>query len=127
MVHIDHGIGIYEGLQKMDVNGKEQEVIKLSYKDGDLLYISIHSLHKISKYVGKDGMPPKLHRLGSGTWERVKGIANVDYTSGFGIKRALYPIFFSIELYRCSGDVQNSTLLQRVELRRNRKVLSPMR
>ena len=72
VVHIDHGIGIYEGLQKMDVNGKAQEVIKLSYKDGDLLYISIHSLHKISKYVGKDGMPPKLHRLGSGTWERVK-------------------------------------------------------
>lgn len=72
VVHIDHGIGVYEGLQKMDVNGKEQEVIKLSYKDGDLLYISIHSLHKISKYVGKDGMAPKLHRLGSGTWERVK-------------------------------------------------------
>ena len=72
VVHIDHGIGIYEGLQKMDVNGKEQEVIKLSYKDGDLLYISIHSLHKISKYVGKDGMAPKLHRLGSGTWDRVK-------------------------------------------------------
>ncbi|MCQ2266053.1 MAG: DEAD/DEAH box helicase, partial [Bacteroidales bacterium] len=72
VVHIDHGIGIYQGLQKMDVNGKEQEVIKLSYKDGDLLYISIHSLHKITKYVGKDGMPPKLHRLGSGTWDRVK-------------------------------------------------------
>ncbi|MCQ2287295.1 MAG: DEAD/DEAH box helicase, partial [Bacteroidales bacterium] len=72
VVHIDHGIGIYEGLQKMDVNGKEQEVIKLSYKDGDLLYISIHSLHKITKYVGKDGMPPKLHRLGSSTWDRVK-------------------------------------------------------
>lgn len=72
VVHIDHGIGIYEGLQKMEVNGKEQEVIKLSYKDGDLLYISIHSLHKITKYVGKDGMAPKLHRLGSGTWERVK-------------------------------------------------------
>lgn len=72
VVHIDHGIGIYEGLQKMEVNGKEQEVIKLSYKDGDLLYISIHSLHKISKYVGKDGMAPKLHRLGSGTWDRVK-------------------------------------------------------
>lgn len=72
VVHIDHGIGIYEGLQKMDINGKEHEVIRLSYKDGDLLYISIHSLHKITKYVGKDGMPPKLHRLGSGTWDRVK-------------------------------------------------------
>ncbi|MBQ7490354.1 MAG: transcription-repair coupling factor [Bacteroidales bacterium] len=72
VVHVDHGIGIYSGLQKMDINGKEQEVIKLTYKDGDLLYISIHSLHKISKYVGKDGTPPTLHRLGSGTWDKVK-------------------------------------------------------
>ena len=72
VVHIDHGIGIYEGLAKMDVNGVEQEVIKLVYKDGDVLYISIHSLHKISKYVGKEGTPPTLHRLGSGTWEKMK-------------------------------------------------------
>ena len=72
VVHIDHGIGVYEGLAKMEVNGVEQEVIKLSYKDGDILYISIHSLHKITKYVGKDGTPPTLHRLGSGTWERMK-------------------------------------------------------
>ena len=72
VVHVDHGIGIYSGLQKMDINGKEQEVIKLTYKDGDLLYISIHSLHKISKYVGKEGTSPTLHRLGSGTWDKVK-------------------------------------------------------
>lgn len=72
VVHIDHGIGIYDGLAKMEVNGVEQEVIKLSYKDGDSLYISIHSLHKISKYVGKDGTPPTLHRIGSGTWEKMK-------------------------------------------------------
>lgn len=72
VVHIDHGIGIYEGLQKMEMNGKEQEVIRIAYKDGDLLYISIHSLHKISKYVGKEGTAPRLHRLGSGTWDRVK-------------------------------------------------------
>ena len=72
VVHIDHGIGIYEGLQKMEVNGKEREVIKLTYKGGDILYISIHSLHKISKYVGKEGTAPTLHRLGSGTWDKVK-------------------------------------------------------
>lgn len=72
VVHIDHGIGVYKGLAKMDVNGVEQEVIKLEYKDGDVLFISIHSLHKISKYVGKEGTAPALHRIGSGTWERMK-------------------------------------------------------
>ncbi|MDR1112686.1 MAG: transcription-repair coupling factor, partial [Bacteroidales bacterium] len=72
VVHIDHGIGIYQGLQKMDVNGKEQEVIRLAYKDGDMLYVSIHSLHKISKYAGKEGVAPALHRIGSGSWEKLK-------------------------------------------------------
>ena len=72
VVHIDHGVGIYRGLEKLEVGGKEQEAIKLEYKEGDALYISIHSLHKISKYVGKDGTPPSLHRIGSGTWERLK-------------------------------------------------------
>ncbi|MDR2868813.1 MAG: transcription-repair coupling factor [Bacteroidales bacterium] len=72
VVHIDHGIGVYQGLQKMEINGKEQEVIRLSYKDGDTLYISIHSLHKISKYVGKEGTAPTLHRIGSGSWEKLK-------------------------------------------------------
>lgn len=72
VVHIDYGIGVYQGLEKTEIGGKEQEVIKLSYKDGDLLYVSVHSLHKISKYVGKDGTAPTLHRIGSGTWEKVK-------------------------------------------------------
>jgi len=72
VVHVDHGIGIYQGLAKMDMQGREQEVIKLLYKDNDALYISIHSLHKISKYVGKEGAPPTIHRLGSGVWERTK-------------------------------------------------------
>ncbi|MBQ7550331.1 MAG: transcription-repair coupling factor [Bacteroidales bacterium] len=72
VVHIDHGIGVYKGLAKIEVNGVEQEVIKLEYKDGDTLFISIHSLHKISKYVGKEGTAPSLHRIGSGTWERMK-------------------------------------------------------
>lgn len=72
VVHIDHGVGIYRGLEKMEIDGKVQEAIRLEYKEGDTLYISIHSLHKITKYVGKDGTPPSLHRIGSGTWERLK-------------------------------------------------------
>ncbi len=72
VVHIDYGIGIYQGLEKTEMNGKEQEVIKLTYKDGDILYVSVHSLHKISKYVGKEGTAPTLHRIGSGTWDKLK-------------------------------------------------------
>ena len=72
VVHIDYGIGVYQGLEKTEMNGKEQEVIKLTYKDGDILYVSVHSLHKISKYVGKDGTAPTLHRIGSGTWDKLK-------------------------------------------------------
>ena len=72
VVHIDFGIGIYQGLEKTEMNGKEQEVIKLTYKGGDILYVSVHSLHKISKYVGKEGTAPTLHRIGSGTWDKLK-------------------------------------------------------
>jgi transcription-repair coupling factor (superfamily II helicase) len=72
ITHVDHGVGRYDGLEKMEVNGKIQEAIRLVYKDNDLLYISIHSLHRITKYVGKDGAPPTLHRLGSGTWAKTK-------------------------------------------------------
>ncbi len=72
VVHIDYGIGIYQGLEKTEMNGREQEVIKLTYKDGDILYVSVHSLHKIAKYVGKDGTAPTLHRIGSGTWDKLK-------------------------------------------------------
>lgn len=72
VVHIDHGVGIYRGLEKIEVDGKQQEAIKLEYKSGDILYISIHSLHKISKYVGKEGTAPTLHRIGSGTWDKLK-------------------------------------------------------
>ncbi len=72
VVHIDHGIGTFSGLQKIDVNGKEQEAIRLTYKDGDILYVSIHSLHRISKYSGKEGTQPTLHRLGSPAWQNTK-------------------------------------------------------
>jgi transcription-repair coupling factor (superfamily II helicase) len=72
VVHIDHGIGTFSGLQKIDVNGKEQEAIRLTYKDGDILYVSIHSLHRISKYSGKEGTPPSMNRLGSPAWQNTK-------------------------------------------------------
>ena len=72
VVHIDHGIGKYAGLEKIDVNGKTQEAIRLIYADGDLLYVNINSLNRISKYSGKDGTIPKTHKLGSEAWEKLK-------------------------------------------------------
>ncbi len=72
VVHIDHGVGQFAGLQKIDVNGKEQEAIRLTYKGGDILYVSIHSLHRISKYVGKDGATPTMDKLGSNAWQNLK-------------------------------------------------------
>jgi len=72
VVHIDHGVGQFAGLQKIDVNGKEQEAIRLTYKGGDILYVSIHSLHRISKYVGKDGAAPSMDKLGSNAWQNLK-------------------------------------------------------
>ena len=72
VTHIDHGIGKYGGLQKIQVEGKTQEAIKLAYADNDIVYVSIHSLHKISKYTGKDGTPPKIYKLGSNAWKVLK-------------------------------------------------------
>lgn len=72
VTHIDHGIGKFGGLQKIDVEGKKQEAIKLMYGERDILYVSIHSLHKISKFTGKDGNPPKIFKLGSPAWKKLK-------------------------------------------------------
>ncbi len=72
VTHIDHGIGRFGGLKKIDVEGKKQEAIKLVYGERDILYLSIHSLHKISKFNGKDGKPPKVHKLGSKAWKALK-------------------------------------------------------
>lgn len=74
VTHIDHGIGKFGGLQKIEIHGsdKKQEAIKLIYGERDVLYISIHSLHKISKYSGKDGKTPKIYKLGSGVWKKLK-------------------------------------------------------
>jgi len=72
IVHIDHGIGIFGGLEKVNIKGKWQEHIRLVYKDKDILYVNLHSLHKISKYKAKGGEPPKLYKLGTGAWNRLK-------------------------------------------------------
>ena len=72
VTHIDHGVGRFDGLEKINNNGKEQEAIRLIYKNDDLLYVSIHSLHRISKYIGREGSAPSLNRLGSDVWNKLK-------------------------------------------------------
>lgn len=72
VVHIDHGVARFGGLIQVDVNGKKQEVIKLLYKNDDLLLVSIHSLHKISKYKSKEGSEPTINKLGTGAWQTLK-------------------------------------------------------
>ncbi|MCQ2341800.1 MAG: transcription-repair coupling factor [Paludibacteraceae bacterium] len=72
VVHSDHGIGQFGGLVTTMVNGKPQEMIRLTYRDGDTIFVSIHNLHRISKYKGKEGSAPTISRIGSGTWERLK-------------------------------------------------------
>lgn len=72
VVHIDHGIGIFGGLQKLEVNGKIQEAIRLIYKDNDSIFVNIHNLHKISKYKGKEGEAPRIYKLGTPAWQNLK-------------------------------------------------------
>ncbi len=106
VTHIDHGIGIYGGLEKIEVNGKLQEAIRLMYKGGDILYISIHSLHRIARYTGKDSKPPVLHRLGSNAWsnlkkktrQKVKDIAS-DLIKLYAERKAKKGISFSPDTY----------------------------
>ncbi len=72
VVHIDHGVGRFGGLVRVPNNGVMQEMIKITYQHEDTVYVSIHSLHKVSKYKGKEGEPPRMNRLGTGAWERMK-------------------------------------------------------
>lgn len=72
VTHIDHGVGVYSGLQKIEVNGKLQEAVRIIYRDSDILYVNINSLHKIAKYTGKEGTVPKVNKLGSDVWLRLK-------------------------------------------------------
>jgi transcription-repair coupling factor (superfamily II helicase) len=72
VTHIDHGVGKFSGLEKININGQIQEAVRLVYQNNDLLYVSINSLHKIAKFVGKEGTPPKLNKIGSDTWANLK-------------------------------------------------------
>ena len=72
VTHIDHGIGKFAGLQKIEIGGQMQEAVRLIYKNNDILYVSIHSLHKIAKYVGQEGTPPVLSKIGSDAWKQLK-------------------------------------------------------
>ena len=90
VTHIDHGIGEFGGLKKIENNGHTQEAIKLIYNGGDVLYLSIHSLHKITRYNGKEGTLPTTHKLGSGAWQKTKAKAK---------KRVKEVAFDLIQLY----------------------------
>lgn len=72
IVHVDHGVGKFAGLYRTEVNGRTQEMIKLIYQNDDIIFVSIHALHKLAKYRGKEGVPPKVNKLGSGAWNKVK-------------------------------------------------------
>lgn len=72
VTHIDHGIGKYSGLETIEINGHKQESVRLIYQSNDILYVGINSLHKISRYVGKDGTEPKLNKIGGDAWKALK-------------------------------------------------------
>ncbi len=72
IVHVDHGVGRFAGLLRTNVNGRTQEMIKLVYANDDIIFVSIHSLHKLAKYRGKEGVPPKINKLGTGAWNKMK-------------------------------------------------------
>ncbi len=106
VTHIDHGVGRFAGLEEVHVNGKPQEAVRLIYKDNDILYVSIHSLHRIAKYTGKEGTVPTLHKLGSATWatlkqktkKKVKDIAK-DLIELYAKRRAAKGFAFSPDTY----------------------------
>jgi transcription-repair coupling factor (superfamily II helicase) len=106
ITHIDYGVGKFAGLEKLENNGRIQETIRLLYKDNDILYVSIHALHKISRYSGNEGTAPTLHRLGSNTWnnlknktkQRVKDIAK-DLIALYAKRKASLGFAFSADSY----------------------------
>ena len=106
VTHIDHGVGRFVGLEKKEINGAAQEVIHIVYRDNDFLSVSVHALHKISKYVGKEGTPPQISKLGSEEWEnkkarvkkKVKDIAR-DLISLYAKRRAAKGMAFSRDGY----------------------------
>ena len=106
IMHMDHGIGRFAGLQKVMVNGREQEAICLVYKDNDMLRLSIHGLHKMTRYTGKEGVPPSLNRIGSNAWtvqknkakQKVKDIAR-ELIDLYAKRKASKGFAFSADTY----------------------------
>lgn len=106
VTHIDHGVGQFSGLETLDVNGKKQEAVRLIYKEGDVLYVGINALYKISKFTGKEGKQPKLNKLGSDAWsnlkrktkKKVKDIAN-DLIKLYAKRRATKGFAFNPDTY----------------------------
>ena len=107
MVHIDHGVGVFGGLVRMrDDFGRMKEVVKLTYRDGDVVFVSVHALHKISRFRSRDGEAPKINKLGSKTWltlknsakSRVKDIAK-DLIQLYAKRKASKAYAFSPDTY----------------------------
>ena len=106
VVHIDHGVGRYGGLVKTNINGQIQEAVKLEYKDNDVIFVSIHGIHRIAKYRSRDGEPPKIYKLGSKAWEslknttksKIKDIAK-DLINLYARRRQLKGFAFSPDTY----------------------------
>ncbi|MCP4123347.1 MAG: transcription-repair coupling factor [Bacteroidetes bacterium] len=72
ITHLDHGVGVFSGLERVEISGQAQEMVRIKYKDNDLLYVNINSLHKISKFTGKEGKAPRVNKLGSDSWQNLK-------------------------------------------------------
>lgn len=112
VVHINHGIGRYAGLEKIEVNGQVQEAIKLLYKDNDELFVSIHSLHRISKYTGKDGNVPKVDKIGSASWQNRKAGAKKKVKDIARDLIKLYALRKSSSGFACAPDTYLQTELE---------------
>ncbi|MFH1295695.1 MAG: transcription-repair coupling factor [Bacteroidota bacterium] len=112
VTHIDHGIGMFDGLEKLVNNGKEQEAIRLIYKNQDILYVSIHSLHRISKYSGKEGAIPTLNRLGSDSWKKLKARTKKRIKDIAKDLIRLYAKRKAIDGFACSPDTYLQTELE---------------
>jgi transcription-repair coupling factor (superfamily II helicase) len=104
VVHIDHGIGIFGGLVKTELNGKIQEVVRLTYMDGDTIFVRLQSLHRVSKYRGQDGVPPAIHKPGAGAWNRLKQAAKKKIKDIAADLIILYAKRKATEGFACSAD-----------------------
>jgi len=112
VTHIDHGVGRFDGLEKIVNNGKEQEALRLIYKNDDLLYVSIHSLHRISKYIAREGTAPTLNRLGSDAWNKLKNRTKSRVKDIAKDLIRLYAQRRAVDGFACSPDTYLQTELE---------------